>query len=50
MDGICTRSEETCWFNHQLPLAGTKDYEEAVERKNQYLANKAVRKQQKNNQ
>lgn len=48
MDGICTRTSETCWFRHDLPPVNSEAYQEAVTRKEEYLRKKAIRKVKSN--
>lgn len=44
MDGICFRSEEKCWFRHDLPKRGSEEYQKALRRRLAYLQKKKNRK------
>lgn len=44
MDNMCKRTPETCWFRHDLPPADSDEYRQALERKEEYLRKKAIRK------
>lgn len=43
MDNACARGQR-CWFSHDIPQVHTKEYNEAVVRKEEYLRLKAIRK------
>lgn len=43
MDNTCERTAETCWFRHDLPPVDSEAYKQAVERKEEYLREKASR-------
>jgi hypothetical protein len=47
MDGTCKRTPETCWFRHDLPPMDSDEFCRAVERKEEYLRKKEMRRNAK---